>query len=127
MIKWFKKLFYIVEHFDDIVASMDELGRDQVRVKWHVDEAVQTIKDRTTLHADVSHSRRDSHMNQIIMIGRYRNRDYIQTYQVQPDDFEGLVRQCIEMQKYAYLSKIDAPYGMKEIIETESEKYWGIT
>ena len=126
MIKWFKKLFHIVKHFDDIAASVDALGRDHIRVRRQVNDAVQTIKDRTTLHADVSHYRRDSHMNQIILIGRYRNRDYIQTYQVQPDDFEGLVRQCIEMQKYAYLSKIDAPYGMKEIIETESEKHWGI-
>ena len=130
MIKWFKQLLHIVKHFDDIVDSMEELSRDQQRVEHHVNniehhvnDAVQTIKDRTTIHADIAASRR--HQSQIIMIGNYRNRDYIQTFEVHPDDFSGMLRQCIEMQKYARMGKIDAPIGMKEIINTESEKYWG--
>ncbi len=125
MIKWFEKLFYIVKHFDDIVNSMEELSLDQRRVEHNVNDAVQTIKDRTTLHADVSHARKNGHLNQLIMIGRYRNRDYIQTFEVHPDDFDRMVRQCIEMQKYAHMGKIDAPIGMKEIINTESNRYWG--
>ncbi len=122
MRKWFKKLFYIVRHFDDLVNSMDELSLDQRRVESNVDEAVKMIKDRATIHADV-HSAHGQ-QSQIIMIGRYRNRDYIQVFEVRPDDFSGLLRQCIEMQKYAHMGKIDAPIGMKEIINTESNDYW---
>jgi len=129
MIKWFKKLLYIVKHFDDINSSIDnslvELRARQSSVEYCVTDAVQTIKDRTTLHADVSPYHRNGNMSQIILIGRYRNRDFIQTFEVLPDDFNGLVHQCIDMQKYAHMGRIDAVPMMKEIIETESEKYWG--
>lgn len=126
IVNWVKQLLYVVKHFDIIVDSMNELGRDHVRVKAHVDEAVQTIRDRTTLHADAQYMGGRHAMNQIIMIGRYHNRDYIQMFEVPEHDFSGMVRHCIEMQKYARTGRVDSAYPeMRQIINTEAENCWG--
>jgi len=135
MIKWFKKLFYIVKHFDDIhhTQSMINAQVDGALIEQHslikyfgneVEAGVRTIKDRTELHVDVSPMNHgDPH--QIILIGKYHNRDYIQTYSVAPEDFRHLIDVCKDMQRYARRGRIDAIPEMKAIINEESMKWWG--
>ena len=141
MINWFRKLHYIIQNFDALAAEvksnqrcchwlkneMDE-GSNYVHqridlLEREVKEAVKIIKDRTDMHLDVS-PRMKGDPHQIILIGKYRNRDYIQTFAVPPEDFRGLVERCVEMQKYARRGRIDALPEMRTIINEESMKWW---
>lgn len=141
MFKWFATLMDIIENYDSLRAevysnqkccnwlnekineSEKTVDRQIDSIQYQVTQAVQTIKDRTELHVDVNPTTRgDPH--QIILIGNYRGRDYIQTFSVAPEDFRGLVERCIEMQRYARRSRIDATPEMKAIINEESMKWW---
>jgi hypothetical protein len=141
MIKWFATLLDIVKNYDSLRAEVysnqkccnwlnDKIDETEKAVDRHIDsiqyqvtEAVQTIKDRTELHVDVNPSTRgDPH--QIIMIGNYRGRDYIQTFSVHPEEFRELVHRFTDMQKYAHRGRIDAVPEMKAIINEESMKWW---
>lgn len=115
---WFKKLIYIVNNYDN---DLSILSNRIHTCSLEIQEGVQLIKDRTNIHADIH--LQYNHPSEIIVIGRYRNRDYIQTYSVDNDDIEGLIDQLKRMEKYGVVQKIDAPIGIKAIIEQDL-KYW---
>jgi hypothetical protein len=141
MINWFRKLLYIVQNYDSLASEVqsnqrcctwlkseidDRAEEFNRRCDWlqdEVNEGVQVIKDRTELHVDVSPSMK-SGPHQIVLIGKYNNRDYVQTFSVASEDFRGLVQHCIEMQKYAHRGRIDAVPEMKAIINEESMRWW---
>ena len=105
MINWIKELRFIVKHYRQHQA-------------WLENELASTnevLRDRTDIHADI-HYKSD---NQIVVIGRYRNRDYVQTYRVSGDDFRALVEQLRGMQKYGHIGRIDSPPQMKSVFDNE--------
>lgn len=113
-INWFKKLNYIVKHYDeDKIVMLDRIRSADLRIR----DGVQIIKDRTTINADISPSMRDP--SQIITIGRYNGRDYVQVFSIHDDDFRGLIQHLREMERYGTVSKIDAPYGFEYVIEQD--------
>ena len=66
------------------------------------------VRDRTTLHADISMTGRDPSF--VILVGRYRNRDYVQTFHLPSEDFGGLVDKCVHMsRKLGRWGRLDAP------------------
>jgi hypothetical protein len=126
MIKWFKKLFKIVREYDADNERMNTVINDGLydlnnRMVWterEVKEAVATIIDRTELSVDVSPSYGgDPH--QVIMVGRYKNRDFVQAYSIDHMEFDRLVQHLTELRKHAHYSRIDAVPDMKFIIERE--------
>ena len=105
MIKWINELLFIVKHYRQHLA-------------WLKNELASTnkiLRDRTDIHADI-HYKSD---NQIIVIGRYRNRDYVQTYRVSGDDFRALVEQLRDMQRYGHIGRIDSPPQMTAVFDNE--------
>ena len=126
MIKWFKKLFHIVKHFDEYTTAMEQLSQQQSKL-WleqggmmrEVRGAVETIKARTEVHGDI-HMHPSGDMNQIIMIGKYYKSDYVEIFNVPPDDFELLVHKLKDLRKYARMGKVDAAPGLKQVIKYES-------
>ena len=113
-INWFKKLFYIVKHYDeDKIEMLDKIRAADLRIR----DGVQLIKDRTNIHADV-HARLN-HPTQIIAIGRYNGRDYIQIFSIHDDDFKGLIHRLKEMELYGNLQRVDAPIEFRGIIDQE--------
>ena len=128
MFTWFKnlnklriKLLYVAKHYDELVTRMGELHSSHIRVENHVNDAVQTIRDRTTWHADIKSGRRDPH--QIIMIGNYRGNDYIEVFSVPADDFRSMVNHCKDVNRFARRGVIDAAPDMKYILDKET-KWW---
>ena len=116
MIKWFKTLSRIVRSYD---SDQDIIDQKVGRALKEVLQAQKFIKHATTINADVSLSHRDD--SQIIVIGRYRSRDYIQTYTVSGDNFKGLIEQLKEMQKYGVVRRVDAIPAMREVIDRETD------
>lgn len=111
-INWFKKLIYVINNYDkDLHNTMRKIRKNELEIV----EGVKLIKDRTTLHVDV-HSKMNS-PTQVILIGRYNNRDYVNVFALHDDDIHGLIHQLKDMEKYAELEHIDAPIELKSIIE----------
>ena len=100
--QWIKKLRYIVANYD----------RDHSWFNARMNEATALIKERTDIHADVAfHAKGQS---QIIMIGRYARNDYIQIFTVGEGDFNYLVTQMREMQRYGTIKKVDCAASMRD-------------
>ena len=114
LINWFKKLKHIVDTYDQ---DMEYAHARISHAKDVANESVQIIKERTTINADISPSARDP--SQIITIGRYKGRDYVQVFSIHGDDFEGLIHRLRDMERYGTVRRIDAPYGFEMVLDQE--------
>lgn len=111
MLNWIKKLFLIVEKYDtDRDRLLERIVNSEVKIR----NAVKTIIERTTINADI-HSHPKS-KNQIIVVGRYRKRDYINVFEMGDKTLTELIQQLEEMKKYGHLNVVDSPLQMREII-----------
>lgn len=105
MIKWLKELHFIVKYY----------RKHKEFLEGEISSANKVIRDRTDIHADIHYKSE----NQIIVIGRYKNRDYVQTYCVHGNDFMQLVDQLRGMQKHGHIGRIDSPPRMKAVFDNE--------
>ncbi len=119
MIQWIKNLFHVVRNYHEIKTEIYLLRERVKRSEKQVAEAVQVIRDRTDVSVGVSATQR-SH-SYVFMAGRYKNRDYVELFAVDPQDFKELVNILRRMQKHASIRRIDsAPYvNMKEHIKRD--------
>jgi len=114
-VNWFKKLFYIVKNYD---MDMLEIDDDISMCKSEVRNGVKLIKDRTNIHVNAPHYRGSP--TQVITIGRYRKRDYVQVFSVYNDgDFQGLIDQLREMERYGNVGRSDCPIELDAAFDRE--------
>lgn len=104
MITWFKKLFEIVRDYDQ---------RNDYNTQRVID-LEKILRDRTSLNVDIHHKG----LNHVIMVGRYKNTDWIQTYTIDGKDFHHLVDQLKHMQRYGVVDRVDAPPQMSAAIRS---------
>lgn len=132
MIKWFKKLLRIVKHYDDDMQNFTEkyvisdeiLSRHEIELDSHrrnIIEAQQLIKDRTEVHADIhTYNPNDS---RIIVIGNYKNTDYIEIFPVGNGQFNNIVDELKHQSKYGNIKRVDALPSIKEFIMHDTGEY----
>ena len=111
MIKFIKKLIKIVNEYDINIES--------INIK--VNEAIKVIKYRTEINADIR--LHGPNRNQIIVVGRYRNKDYIEVYTITDKDVNYIVDQLKEMQKYGVVNKIDSVPMLKKAISRNFDPF----
>ena len=117
MLKWFKKLRELVACHTELLKIVGSYDKDH---SWFISRLVQAenlIKDRTDIAVDAHVTNHNP--NQIIVTGRYRNRDYVQVFTLADNELKTLVEQLRKMQRYGVVSKIDAPVGFRSVIERE--------
>ena len=68
-----------------------------------IQELRDIIKERTEYHLDV-HQYEGS---QIILVGKYRNRDFLRCYSINDNDLHELIDHCKQLEKYANKGQID--------------------
>ncbi len=78
-------------------------------------ELQKIIKKHTSYNLDV-HQVENS---QVILIGKYRNADFVHCYSIKDNDFSMLIQQCKELEKYSHRNKIDAWPSFKATINNE--------
>lgn len=103
MIKWFRKLLHMVANYDNDKAKLNRL--------------ITMVRDNTSINVDV-HSKTASH---VIVIGRYKNNDFIQSYELSQSSFTDLVNQLKRMQHFGNVDVIDAHPDIKACIKRELE------
>ena len=85
------------------IKSMEAINERRIT------DAVSFIKNATTLSADISPMARDPSM--VIVVGRYRNNDYVKVFEV-GGDFSRLVDQLRDMERHCGRGRYDKPIGM---------------
>lgn len=105
MFSWIKKLKRIVAGYDE------NLRCAHARIL----ELEQLVKDRTNIAVDVGFRS----ANHVIVIGRYKNADYVQTYQIDTPEMSGLIDQLREMQKYGEVRRVDAPPSFRAVFKRD--------
>lgn len=98
MLKFFRKIRMITRNYDSEMA----------RIERKVDQATSFIRERTEVHVDV-HMKSPS---QVIMIGRYRGKDFVNIYDVGQGEFEHLLEHLKQVNRYAKPCRVDSPWPM---------------
>jgi len=86
--------------------------------------ALQRIfKERTDYHLDI-HQYEGSN-SQIIIIGKYKKRDFVKCYSISANDLDSLIRHCKDLEVTAKIGKIDVWPDVSAVIkhEVNYEKY----
>lgn len=65
------------------------------------------ITERTTVHADIHYK---SGMDTIIVVGRYRNHDYVRCFNVESKDFHEFVEILRRIEPRGRIGRIDVPF-----------------
>ena len=104
ILNWFKALRFVVKSY---VTDMRALRR-------RMDELDKLIAERTDIAVDV----RFREPNYVIVVGRYGNTDYVQTYSVKSDDLGYLIDMLKRMERHAQVRIVDAPPGMKAVVRS---------
>jgi hypothetical protein len=58
----------------------------------------------------------------VIIAGRYKNRDYVQTFRIATNDLEHIIRILHNMENLGQVKWIDAPPFIKAVVERELNK-----
>lgn len=104
MLTWFKTLFAVVRNYSTEVSQL------KAKIAWlegHIAATNQIIRERTDIAVDVGFSRKD--MNTVIVVGRFRGCDYVQTYQLAPDNIGDIINRLKEMERHGVVRRVDAP------------------
>ena len=92
----------MVKHYD----------ADQKYILQRITDVEQLIREHTVANVDVG-----LHDSYAIVIGKYRNHDYVRAFQIRHDDFPPLVDRLVEINKHYQMGRIDAHPSFHAIID----------
>ncbi len=92
---WWGKLFRIIDNYDNYINS---LIKENTSLYKEINRLNGVIKQMTSVGADVHAARK--HGCTIVMIGQFRDQDYVEIFNMQVRDFEHIVRQLGEMSRH---------------------------
>lgn len=105
--KRIKKFFERVKYIWNISESLDDCYHDIVA---RVNQVDAKIGERTTVHADIGYKGTGS---QIIVIGRYQNKDYVRSFNVRNESLHSLIDMLRREEKNAGVGKFDMVGGIE--------------
>jgi len=113
------------EHRKETDTFVKSISGRTTRLSNRIEEAIKFIKDRTEVSADVSPSswypRNHRGTNTVIVVGRYKNNDYIDVYSLNVDSFRYLIEHLRELNKHGEIHRIDAPEPFSAVIRRDIE------
>lgn len=105
--KWLRKLLRKWVGYDE---ELDALHSQLAGLR-------RLVKERTEVSFDIAHSEGD--VSCAIMVGRYRDRDFVQTFNLNHADFKNVVDWTRDLQRSARVRRVDAPPVFKSVFERE--------
>lgn len=112
-----RKIIDFLKRAKRVIDSYDhDLHYGHVRVTRL--EAV--IKERTELNVDISPSRHGR--SHVVLVGRYNGRDYVESFSLDDREFSNMVCRLREMERYAFVNRVDAPPTFRGVFEKELRK-----
>ena len=98
-------------------ASLRKVDDDALNRDSALESHITTLRRNLKASTDIAVDCHLDGMNTIIVIGRYRGADYIQTYDVRMKDFSELVDYLRHLEDHGSVRRIDAVPGFKAIVE----------
>ena len=116
MFRWIKTLKHIVSNYRLEIA---ELKYQMLTLQQSQRQIEGMVKPNTTIAVDC-----DIHgINHIIVVGNYKNQDYIQTFNVSKNEFAHIIAVLTDMKKYGSVRCVDAMPEMKRTIFKETMRF----
>lgn len=114
MIKWLRTLWLCVRDYKLFVEHISQTNKTLTALE-------ERIRVLTTVSADIGLHPKAA--NWAIVVGRYRNTDYVQTVSLTGPDFAALVEQLRYMRKIGVIQYLDAPPSIRAtILRDESNR-----
>jgi hypothetical protein len=107
---WIIKKLHVFLGINLIHAQLD-------RQSSELDKLKKIIKERTEYHLDVHHYAKKN--SQVILIGKYHNRDFVKCYNIPDQDLNSLIDHCRKLEKYANIKRVDAMPEFTACIKNE--------
>lgn len=124
ILAWFKNLFYIVEFYNREIAQL-QLRATVLEKTTEVQKArIEVLEAMVRENTDIAVDCGWRGMNVITVIGRYRNKDYIQTFHVHEQSIGDLIEQLKRMEQYATIRRVDAPPVIRALVDRELNPRW---
>jgi hypothetical protein len=89
---------------------------DVIALNARIDQLDKLVKDRTDIAVDFGYMWDSSH---VIVLGRYRNRDYVQTYRLDHQEFVQLIDRLRAMERHGVVRRLDAPPAVRAVFERD--------
>lgn len=123
LLKWWKDLRRIVACYDIekqlAIRRMAAAENATGQLRRQIASLEALIRDRTNIAVDVGF-KTASH---VIVIGRYRNADYVQSYSLSTDDLGHLIEHLKAMDKTGQVRRVDAIPSFKAVYERELKQF----
>lgn len=97
-------------------ARFAKLGDTTLKLERRILELENELRKRTTIGCDIGFR---EHQSYAVMIGHLNGKDYVQSFALYGDSFQGIVRQLKEMGRYGEVCRVDSPPQFRSIIERE--------
>lgn len=104
-----KTLKQIIERLKQIWDMPSKHERQYRDLYNYISEVHRKLNENTTVHADIGWKDTGT---QIIVIGRYRNKDYVRAFTINQESLSGLIDLLNEQEKYAKRGRFDMVGGM---------------
>lgn len=105
MLSWLKKLHRIVDSHDTELRAAHE----------RISQLEKVLRERTNIAVDVGFR----NGNHVIVIGRYKNTDYVQTHSLRDNDVGAIIEQLRMMERYGAVTRVDAPPNIRGAFSRE--------
>lgn len=112
LIDWFKTLRHIVANYG---SDRGELYRHIDTTNQRITGVEQRMVACTTVSADISASIRDR--SQVVLIGRYRNQDYVEIVDLGPGEFSDIVERVRAIRRHGREGRFDVPHGARYVFD----------
>lgn len=120
MLSMIKRLFGLFEELDSLRKSNESLRAQIETYSSKLMHFQKELNRHTVIHADV-HCREQS---QIIVIGRYKNRDYVRVFGLEEPDLVAMIEKLTAMEKHARVGRFDMPStGMNISMVYDRERF----
>lgn len=106
-VNWIKTLLRVVRTFDLRFEGVHD----------RIASAERFIRERTEVNVDLSVNPKDA--NTVVVIGRYKTRDYVEIFSMHGDNFAKLVGTLKEMSRYYEVNRVDCPHHMRYFVDDQ--------
>lgn len=112
MLNWLRTLHRIICNYDwEIGRLRDRLEAEQGKRK----QLEALLRERTSIAVDVGF--KDACY--VIVVGRYKGADYVQTFSINTPDMASLIEQLKQMERYGEVKRVDAPPQFRAVFQRE--------
>lgn len=114
LIDWINELRYIVANYS---TNRAVVNRQLLATAQQINAVERIMRERTEVSVDAPVYR--GQPATVVMVGRYKGNDFVEIYQILPEDFSSLVDHLRHASKYAKVNRVDAPFQLREYIKKD--------